>query len=294
MAASGWSREEAVREVERIVGGSGSNLARTLFLAPKGSRFGMRVFYAFCRIIDDAADDVGRPVRERREALLIHRRSVRERTEGESAVAPLLREVLAASGARAEDAEAVVDGMLMDLEPAGFEDFAALERYCYHAASAVGLVSVRIFGCRDGSCDEFARRLGVGLQLVNIIRDAGEDFVERGRVYLPRDAMAAAGVAEETLREAAERARRGEGAPEELRVLLAGEARRARGYLEGVERLIPRCCAGFLKAPLLMRAVYLRLLDKMERGGFEVFRERARLSRWETARLVARVALTGR
>lgn len=286
--------EDPRRVVERIVGESGSNLARTLFLVPRERRFAMRVFYAFCRIVDDAADDVSVPAEERRAALLVHRRSVREKTPGESPVAALLREVLAECRARPEDAEAVVDGMLMDLEPEPFPDFPALEHYCHHAASAVGLVSLRIFGCRDDSCDEFARRLGVGLQLVNILRDAGEDYTERGRIYLPEDARQAAGCGLEVFAEAAERARRGEPPPAAMTSLLAAEARRARSYLNGVERLIPPCCAGFLKAPLLMRAVYSRLLDKIERGGFDVFARRYRLARWEKLALLARLFLAGK
>ncbi len=254
----------------------------------------MKVFYAFCRIVDDVADDLRTPVEERREILLIHRRSVREETVGESPVAALLRQVVSDYRARPEDVEAVVDGMLTDLEIKRFPDFSALEHYCHLAASAVGLVSLRIFGCCDDSCDEFARRLGVGLQLVNILRDVGEDYAERGRIYLPEDVRGKMGCDERLFAESVERAMRGESPPPEMVALLASEAQRARDYLCGVEQLMPSRCAGFLKAPLLMRAVYSRLLDKIEKREFNVFVGRCRLDRWEKLALLLRFLITGR
>ena len=96
--------------------------------------------------------------------------------------------------------EEILLGVETDLEPVKFQDFDALHQYCYRVASAVGLVSIEIFGYRNPQCKQYARRLGVALQLTNIIRDVDKDLQNGGRVYLPLNELSTFGYSEEALR----------------------------------------------------------------------------------------------
>ena len=93
--------------------------------------------------------------------------------------------------------EEIIDGVEMDLTIARYDTFAALREYCYRVASAVGLVSIEIFGYRNPACKEYAVELGLALQVTNILRDVRKDL-ENGRIYLPREDMAAFDYSETT------------------------------------------------------------------------------------------------
>ena len=151
--------------------------------------------YAFCRVVDDIADEEG-ALEAKRAALDVWRRWINGVFLGQSfdPVTRVLRNAVQTYDLREADFLAVIDGMEMDAgEPIIAPDLATLDLYCDRVASAVGRLSVRIFGDASTAAQDVAYALGRALQLTNILRDVGED-AERGRVYLPQEYLHEAGI----------------------------------------------------------------------------------------------------
>ena len=163
-------------------------------ILPAPRRAAMYAVYAFCRLVDDVADEPG-PLPEKRAALQAWRERVKVLgAGGTDAVTRVLALAAKAYELREADMLAIIDGMEMDAEAAIVApDFATLDLYCDRAASAVGRLSVRAFGDASTAADQVAHHLGRALQLTNILRDLGEDAA-RGRLYLPREWLFDAGV----------------------------------------------------------------------------------------------------
>ena len=182
-----------------IIRQSGSNLAFALAVLPRRKRDDMGIFYAFCRVVDDIADEPGIPVEERRAGLkhwrdLIYGRVESPRPGIETEFVDLCRRYYL----KEEDLEAIITGIEMDLEPLRFESTEDLKRYCYHVASAVGLVSIEIFGYTDPATRFYAEQLGYALQWTNIMRDVGED-AKGGRLFLPLEDLRRYGLTEQMI-----------------------------------------------------------------------------------------------
>ena len=164
----------------------------------------------------------------------------------------------------------LLKGVRMDLGPVRIADWPQLRDYCYHVASVVGLMMAQIFELRDEAGRERAIDLGIAMQLTNILRDVGEDF-GMGRVYLPADEMAAAGVDETML--ALDRV------TEKLRAFLREQAVRARECYRRAEAGIPLLADdGSQFTVWLMRHVYAGILDEIEKLDYEVLGRRAKTS----------------
>ena len=174
----------------------GSSFYLAMRLMPEPRRSAMYAIYGFCRAVDDIADSEG-PVDARRVALAAWRADIDRLYAGEGATPPHLSGLAAAVARFAlkrADLAAVIDGMLMDVDgPMLAPDKATLDLYCDRVAAAVGRSSVRIFGMDEAAGIELSHHLGRAMQLTNILRDIDEDGGV-GRVYLPREALAAAGV----------------------------------------------------------------------------------------------------
>lgn len=267
MGARGDSETAAVAAA--ITRRSGSNLAAAFFVLPRERRRDMEVLYAFCRVVDDWADAPGVAPAAQRAALGRWRASLGGPVPGEEPLAAAVRELAARRRIATGHLEDIVDGVMMDLEPRRFADFAALAEYCRRVACAVGLASIEIFGYTDARCREYAVALGMALQLTNILRDVGVDWDERERIYLPVADMARHGYGEEALR-------RRETGPE-FRALMAFEADRARAFFAEAARLLPAADRRSLVVAESMRLVYRRLLEQMSRDGFAVFGRRYRV-----------------
>ena len=169
--------------------------------------------------------------------------------------------------------EDVIDGVAMDLDTTRYETFADLFEYCRRVASAVGLVCIKIFGCRSAAACEYALNLGVALQLTNILRDIKDDLA-RGRVYLPLEDLAAHGCTIADLEAGV--------VSEPIRALLAFECRRAREFYRRATDARPPEDRPKLVAAEIMRAVYFETLKRIERsgpGGYDVFTARVRVAR---------------
>jgi 15-cis-phytoene synthase len=166
----------------------------------------------------------------------------------------------------------------MDLEPFRFEDFEALHGYCYRVASAVGLVSIEIFGYRNTQCKEYARKLGVALQLTNIIRDVDKDLGNGGRIYLPLGELRMFGYSEEALRE--------RNYNSAFVRLMQFQAERAHSFFREATRLLPSEDRRSMVAAEGMRAIYHALLRRMERDRFRLFDKTYRLNHLEKATIM--------
>jgi phytoene synthase len=170
-----------------------------------------------------------------------------------------------------DDLLAILDGMEMDLAPRSFATAADLRHYCYHVAGAVGLVSVAIFGCTDPAARGYAEELGYALQWTNILRDVGED-AEKGRVFLPLEDLHHFG-----LDEAAILSRSPD--PEKFRRVMTRGVAAARAHFReslAAYAALPAADRAAVRSAELMRRLYTRILDAMERDGFRVFGTRYR------------------
>ena len=163
-------------DAAKITRQSKSNLALAFVsLGPK-QREDITTFYAFCRLIDDIADAPGVAVGAKREALAQWRVALREERAMEPALARELRALIAKYRLTPEMLEEIIAGVEMDLSISRYANFEDLRLYCYRVASAVGLVSIEIFGYRNPRCRDYAIELGLALQTTNIIRDVGKDL----------------------------------------------------------------------------------------------------------------------
>jgi len=260
---------------EEITKKSQSNLAFAFVSLPKEKRRDMTTFYAFCRQVDDAADDPNVPVAERKHALEAWRHWLRKEEAGEPGYAAELRRVIERYHIDLQLFEEILLGVESDLEPVTYPDFEALHRYCYRVASAVGLVSIEIFGYRNPMCREYAHILGVALQLTNIIRDVGKDLQNGGRIYLPLSELKMFGYPEEYLRNRVY--------DDRFLRLMEFQAERAHAFFSQARRLLPPEDRRSMIAAEGMRAIYFDLLRRIEKDRFRVFDKIYRLNRLEKA-----------
>ncbi len=262
---------------------SASNLALAFVLLPKPKRDAMTALYAFCREVDDVADEDAVPVDQRRHQLAAWRADVSRACRGEKPLFTVNQEfqpVIQTYRLPFELFDELIRGCEMDLDIKRYETLADLEQYCYRVASVVGLLSIEIFGYQNEACRAYADALGKALQLTNILRDVRTD-AERGRIYLPRAELARFGVRESEILgfEYSDRFRR----------LAESMAQRARHFYQLARQTLPREDRRSMLAAELMGSVYWRLLRKLEAGRFDVFGPRpTRLSKAHKLLLIGR------
>jgi 15-cis-phytoene synthase len=243
---------------------SASNLALAFVMLPKFKRDAMSALYAFCREVDDVADDESLSVETRREQLAAWRADVRRAFESTAPHFPVVRElqqVIHQNHLSFEYFDELIRGMEMDLDVKRYETYEQLGLYCYRAASVVGLLSIEIFGYQNPACRDYAIDLGKALQLTNILRDVRSD-AERGRIYLPLSELARFSVPEEEIL-------RSEYSPR-FADLAASVAGRAKHFYDLASRTLPAEDRRSMIAAELMGTVYWRLLQKLERRKFNV------------------------
>jgi 15-cis-phytoene synthase len=266
-------------EAKEITKKSQSNLAFAFFSLPKITRQDITTFYAFCRQVDDAADDPDVPLAERKRWLQGWRRWLVQAEPNEPGFASELRALIGKYKIDLGLFEEILLGVEMDLEPVRFENFEALHRYCYRVASAVGLVSIEIFGYRNSQCKEYAHKLGIALQLTNIIRDVDKDLKNGGRIYLPLSELEMFSYPEEVLRRRTYNSA--------FVRLMQFQAERAHSFFREARRLLPSEDRRSMVAAEGMRAIYHALLRRMEKDRFKLFAKVYRLNRFEKAILVS-------
>lgn len=254
----------------RITERSNSNLALAFISLGRKRRHDITVFYAFCRVIDDIADENGPSVEEKRRQLQQWRVWLRSSTPDEPALAGDLRKVMSDYALTPPKLEEIISGVEMDLSVSRYETWEDLRVYCYRVASAVGLVSIEIFGYRNIKCREYAVELGLALQVTNIIRDVGKDL-GNGRIYLPREDLARFCYSEGDLQRRTY--------DDRFVRLMRFEAARAWQFFAKASEALPPEDRRSMIAAEIMRSVYSALLRRMERGDFRVFDTDYRLNK---------------
>lgn len=256
-----------------------SNFYYAFMLLPLERRRALYAVYAFCRFVDDIADDesIANPA----ELLARWREELRNVYAG-TPTRPVSR-ALADNVARFNIPQRyfneVIDGVEMDLSRRRYETFDELILYCRRVASAVGLICIEIFGYSNHATRVYAEKLGLAFQLTNIIRDVRED-AERGRIYLPLEDLHRFDVAESDLLRGVYNDR--------FRTLMAFEAERARDYYNGAAAALPPEDRPAMLSAEAMRLIYSALLERIARSNFRVFDRRYRLSTPRKLYLVGR------
>jgi phytoene synthase len=224
-------------------------------------------FYAFCRVVDDIADEPGIPDTLRLENLDTWQCGLREGFENPDMVQSETERIRSKYGIDAGLFIEIVRGMEMDVGTVCYRTFEELKAYCYRVACTVGLVSIEIFGAKHPASRDYAINLGYALQLTNILRDVGEDAAG-GRIYLPEEDLERFGVNREDIL--------GSRSDECFLELMRFEAARAATYFDAAEIALPQADRKALRAARRMSKIYRAILNNMSKDGFRVFEKRYR------------------
>jgi phytoene synthase len=271
-------------EVERVVRSAGTSFYRGMRILPPDRRAAMYAIYAFCRLVDDIADEPG-PIDAKRAGLAVWRDNVAALAHGvtHDATTRVLLAAMRRFALREADFMAVIDGMEFDAETVVVApNWATLDLYCDRVASAVGRLSVRAFGDASAAADEVAYHLGRALQLTNILRDIAEDAA-RGRLYLPLEYLQAAGVPCVPAQALASPG---------LAAVCARVAVEADGHFSAAFAAMDRCDRRAMRPARIMAATYQAILRALKTRGWERVAERVSVSAWRKLLIAARFAIS--
>jgi 15-cis-phytoene synthase len=240
-----------------------------LFLTPDRRR-AITALYAFCREVDDVVDETA-DAQIARTKLAWWRDEVANLFAGkpQHPVTRALEPAIGPFGITSLRLNEIIDGMQMDLDQSRYLDFKALESYCYHVASVVGLLAAGIFGYRNPRTLEYAKTLGLAFQLTNIIRDVGDD-ARRNRIYLPMDELKRFEVPASDILNARY--------SDNFTRLMQFQAERARAYYASAAQALPSEDRRDQRAGLIMAAIYRTVLDEVAADGFKVLTQRTSLT----------------
>jgi phytoene synthase len=257
---------------------SKSNLALGFISLGRERKRDITVFYAFCRVIDDIADSAELTLEEKQVRLATWRRMLQTAATGEPLLACDLRRLIEKYSLPPAMFEEIIAGVEMDLTILRYRTFGELRVYCYRVASAVGLVSIEIFGYRNPRCKEYAIELGLALQMTNIIRDVGKDL-QNGRIYLPQEDLARFNYSETELQDRQYN--------ERFLRLMEFETARARKFFSRAAAALPAEDRRAMAPAEIMASIYRGLLRQIELDKFRVFEKEYRLSNLEKAGRIA-------
>ena len=275
-----------------IARSAAKNFYYGFLVLPSPKRNALCAVYAFMRRADDISDDPSIPAGQRREKLAAWIEGLRRVIDGERTDDPVfmaLADTQKTFNIPLDWLEKLVQGTAMDLPDAPndcgsagrlhYETFDELYDYCYHVASVVGLVCIRIFGYRDPKAEKLAEQTGVAFQLTNIIRDVKEDS-QLGRVYLPDEDLRRFNVDAKALTNGS--------AANVFRPVLEFEAQRARELYRAADELLPLIDDDSQPALWTLVQIYHRLLDRIAERNYDVFSEKVRLSTAEKVGILAK------
>ncbi len=251
---------------------SRSSFYAAMRILPPRQREAMYAVYAFCRAVDDIADEGG-PQADQLAAIDRWKRDIDRlyTGRGETKLTEGLLSPIERFGLKQEDFLAVINGIEMDVRrDIRAPDWEELDLYCDRVASAVGRLSVRIFGLDETNGLALSHHLGRALQMTNILRDVDEDAAI-GRLYLPREALSEAGIGDAGITEVL--------ASPALDSACRIVAARARAHFEEAENIMARCQRNSVRSPRLMAAVYRPMLDKLVLRGWQAPRKKLHHSR---------------
>jgi len=266
---------------EAVVRQAGTSFFRGMRVLPPDRRAAMYAVYAFCRIVDDVADEPGpRPGKIRGLAEWRARIDALYAGHADDPVTRVLLRAVDAYAFRKEDFIAVIDGMEMDIDPVIAPDLPTLDLYCDRVAAAVGRLSVRAFGDGSAKADEVAWHLGRALQLTNILRDVAED-AGRGRLYLPADWLADAGIPPDPAAALHHPA---------LPTVCARGAAQAQAHFAQAHAAMQHCVPAAMRPARLMGATYAALLHRLQRRGWTRLDQPVRVPKWQKLLIALRYA----
>lgn len=257
---------------------SKSNLALAFISLGRERKRDITVFYAFCRVIDDIADSSELSVVEKRVRLAKWRQMLHATAPDEPLLARDVRQLITKYSLPNDMLEEIIAGVEMDLNTLRYPTFEELRVYCYRVASAVGLVSIEIFGYRNQRCKQYAIELGLALQMTNIIRDVGKDM-QNGRIYLPQEDLARFHYSETELMQRHYN--------ERFVQLMEFQTRRARQFFVNAAAALPVEDRKAMTPAEIMGSVYRGLLRRIELDKFRVFEKDYQLSKMEKAGRIA-------
>jgi len=272
----------ALKDVRKRVKASRSSFIAGMAVLPKARREAMYGLYAFCRVVDDIADD-GETLPIRQKGLQEWRERIRtlfKENQTSDSITEVLKPAVRDFGLVEEDFQTIIDGMAMDAEaPICAPSMKVLDLYCDRVASAVGRVSVRIFGASHANGMNVAHHLGRAFQLTNILRDLAEDAA-RGRLYLPEELLAKHNIAprepEKALRDP------------NLKFVCRELAALAREHFTLADEAMRLCARPAMRPPRIMRAYYGAIFERLLKNDWADPFKRVSLPRWKKIGLVLR------
>jgi 15-cis-phytoene synthase len=249
---------------------SGSSFYYSFLFLPQERRRAITALYAFCREVDDTVDECTDPAIARTK-LIWWRKEISAMLAGQPThpVTQALQPHLQPYSLDSKYLQAIVDGMEMDLDQTRYLDYPGLQRYCWHVAGVVGILSASIFGATRPETLQYAEKLGLAFQLTNIIRDVGED-ARKGRIYLPISELQKFNVTAADLLNARH--------SDKFENLMRFQVERAQRAYDDAFALLPAEDRRAQRPGLIMAAIYRTLLDEIERDKFQVLTQRISLT----------------
>ncbi|MBC3860623.1 presqualene diphosphate synthase HpnD [Undibacterium jejuense] len=249
---------------------SGSSFYYSFLFLPAERRKAITALYAFCREVDDAVDESSDDMLARTK-LAWWRKELQAMLENAPThpVTKALLPHMATYQLQSEHLFAIIDGMEMDLNQTRYLDFTGLQKYCWHAAGVVGILSASIFGITNPKTREFAEKLGLAFQMTNIIRDVGED-ARKGRIYLPVNELQEFKVTAADILNAKH--------SPQFEALMQFQYERAQKLYDEALALLPAEDRRAQRTSLIMSSIYRTLLIEIQRDHFQVLNQRISLT----------------
>ena len=268
---------------------SGSNFYYSFLFLPRAKRDAMYTVYAFCKAVDSAVDEPAAGSNPKDE--LTRWREELDAVYSGIPTTPIMVSLahhVKTLGIPKAYFEELIKGVEMDLFNNRYITFDELSLYCYRVASVVGLICLHIFGVTSARAQDYAVALGMAFQLTNILRDVGTDAAER-RIYLPLDDLQKWNYPEKAMLNRSYSA--------EFRALMEYEASRAHHYYKRADaalKELPPHERRALTVAEIMRGIYSRILDRIERSNYQVFGPRMSLTTTQRVVIALRVWLRSR
>ena len=270
------------REAKKIT----KKFAKTFYLAslflPKEKKDASYAVYAICRLSDEAVDEI--TFSNQKENLQKLELNISLAYTEKQIDQPLLlafRKTIHTYKTPKKHFDELLKGMYMDLEIKHYPDFAALYEYCYKVAGVIGLIMLKIFGYKNSAAEDYAIKLGVAMQLTNILRDINEDFI-RGRTYLPQDEMLKFNISEQQLSDS----KIDDNFKDFLRLQINRSRQLYNQSFEGI-KLIDNSICRFVV--LCMKEVYSGILDEIEKNNYDVFTKRAHVNKLKKLKIIFKI-----
>jgi 15-cis-phytoene synthase len=249
---------------------SGSSFYYSFLFLPAERRRAITALYAFCREVDDTVDECTDPTIARNK-LMWWRKEIKAMLDGSPShpVTQALHPHVPVYALEGKHLQAIIDGMEMDLDQTRYLDYKGLQRYCWHVASVVGILSASIFGVSRPETLQYAEKLGLAFQLTNIIRDVGED-ARKGRIYLPVNELQQFNVTAADILNGRH--------SENFEKLMRFQAERARSAYAEAFALLPKEDRRAQRPGLIMASIYRALLEEIEHDRFQVLHQKISLT----------------